>query len=204
MKALIAIFAVWVLGSYYTFSQYGTKYIIPYALATMALFALAVWLANKKNQPPAAGSAYSFALPVLLVGHAPTSYLLAAIGLLIVAYVAKAAIDNLTHQAGNSIFEKWGKWFDARTSWLNKYKAGSWQAGAAVPRFLGSTTVFVWLTDFWHAADSAYLTAYLLGAMLLGAWLGPVQAWPWVLAVVVVKGAGGGVFQACYRLFRIK
>jgi hypothetical protein len=40
--------------------------------------------------------------------------------------------------------------------------------------------------------------------MLLGTWLGPVHAWPWVLAVVVVKGGGGGVFQACYRLFRIK
>jgi len=69
VKALIAIFAVWVLGSYFTFSHYGTKYIIPYALATMALFALAVWLANKKNQPPAAGSAYSFALPVLFMLH---------------------------------------------------------------------------------------------------------------------------------------
>jgi hypothetical protein len=47
------------------------------------------------------------------------------------------------------------------------------------------------------------LTCYLLGAMLLGAWLGPVQAWPWVLAVVLVKGGGGGaLFQACYRLFR--
>lgn len=46
--------------------------------------------------------------------------------------------------------------------------------------------MFVWPTDFWHAADSVYLTAYLLGAMLLGTWLGPVQAWPWVLAVVLV------------------
>jgi hypothetical protein len=204
MKAIIVIFLLWVLGSWATFHWLGTDYVIPYALVTMGVVALTIWLANKKNQPPAAGSAYGFALPLLAAGQLPIGYLLAAIALLIVAYVAKATIDNLTHQAGNSIFEKWGKWFDARVSWLNKYKPGSWEAGAKQPRFLGSTTVFVWLTDFWHAADSVYLTAYLVGGMLLGAWLGPVQAWPWVLAVVLVKGCGGGVFQACYRLFRVK
>jgi hypothetical protein len=167
--------------------------------AAVAFFLLAfAW----KRKPPT--TLNSFALPALVATQLPIGYLLAAIGLLVVAYVAKAAIDNLTHQAGNSIFEKWGKWFDARVSWLNKYKPGSWEAGAPVPRFLGSTTVFVWLTDFWHAADSVYLTNYLLGAMLLGAWLGPVGAWPWILAVVLVKGGGGGVFQACYRLFRLK
>jgi len=202
MKALITLFVLWVLGSIATFYFFGTKYIIPYALVTMGLFVLAVVLANKKNKPPT--TLNGFALPALAATQLPIGYLLAASALLVLAYVAKAAIDNLTHQAGNSKFEKWGKWFDARVSWRNKYKPGSWEAGAPVPRFLGSTTVFVWLTDFWHAADSVYLTAYLLGAMLLGAWLGPVQAWPWVLAVVLVKGGGGGVFQACYRLFRIK
>jgi hypothetical protein len=148
------------------------------------------------DKPASPAALNSFALPVLAAGQLPIGYLLAAIVLLLVAYVAKAA--------GNSIFEKWGKWFDARVSWLNKYKPGSWEAGAKQPRFLGSTTVFVGLTDFWHAADSVYLTAYLLGAMLLGAWLGPAGAWPWLLAVALVKGLGGGVFQTCYRLFRIK
>jgi len=88
-------------------------------------FALCVWLANIKNSPPAASRLNSFALPVLAAGQLPIGYLLAAIGLLLVAYVAKAAIDNLTHQAGNSVFERWGKWFDARVSWLNKYQPGN-------------------------------------------------------------------------------
>lgn len=130
--------------------------------------------------------------------------LLASLLLLGLAHVAKAAVDNLTHQAGNSVFERWGPWFDARTSWLNKYKPGSWQAGKAVARFLGSTTVFVALTDFWHTADSAYLTAYLVGAMLLGSWLGPVQVLPWALAVVAVKVGGGALFELCYRLFKVR
>ncbi|MGI4862759.1 MAG: hypothetical protein ACRYFZ_02475 [Janthinobacterium lividum] len=186
--------AGWLLGNHPVAGGF-----LGWALAT----ALFLW---KGGPTKPSTTLNSFILPALLLVQLPiNNYQLAiAIGLLILAYVAKAAIDTLTHQAGNNIFERWGKWFDTRTSWLNKYKPGSWEAGAPVPRFLGSTTVFAWATDFWHAADSVYLTSYLLGAMLLGAWLGPVQAWPWVLVVVLVKGGGGGVFQGCYRLFRIK
>jgi hypothetical protein len=127
-----------------------------------------------------------------------------AILLLALAHIAKAACDNLTHQAGNSIFEKWGSWFDARTSWLNKYKPGSWEAGAPVPRFLGSTTVLVFLTDFWHAADAVYLTTYAAGAGLMGITLASDSRWVWLLALAAVKAGGGGVFQVCYKLFQVK
>lgn len=68
--------------------------------------------------------------------------LTAAILLLALAYVAKAACDNLTHQAGNSIFERWGPWFDARTSWKNKYAAGSWEAGAPLAPLLAQRRDF--------------------------------------------------------------
>lgn len=145
------------------------------------------------------------ALPALLlfVPAVGLPVLLWSIGLLALAFMANAAVDNLTHQAGNSIFERWGAWSDARTSWLNKYKPGSWQASKPVARFPLSTTALVALTDFWHAADNVYLTAYLVGAMLLGAWLGAAGSLPWVLAVAVVNAAGGGVFQLCCRWFRI-
>jgi hypothetical protein len=128
---------------------------------------------------------------------------LAIVGL-VLAYAAKAAIDTLTHQAGNNIFERLGAWFDARTSWLNKYAPGSWESGAPRPRFWLSTTVFVAVTDFWHAADSIYLSAYLIGAFLLGVALADTGPEVWALAFVAVKAGGGGVFQALYYLFRIK
>ncbi|MFD1874283.1 hypothetical protein [Hymenobacter bucti] len=108
----------------------------------------------------------------------------AAVLLLALAHVAKAAVDTLTHQAGNDIFERLGPWFDARTSWLNKYKAGSWELGTPVPRFLGSTTVFAFVTDFWHAADMVYLTSYAAGAGLLGILVVTSSGW------VVAAGAG--------------
>jgi hypothetical protein len=95
VKALIAIFAVWVLSSIVTFATVGTKYIIPYALATMALFALAVWLANKKNQPPAAGSAYGLALPLLLMLGVGSWQLGAGLILLVLlAAAGKSVADN--------------------------------------------------------------------------------------------------------------
>lgn len=115
--------------------------------------------------------------------------------------MAKAACDNLTHQAGNSIFEAWGPWFDARTSWKRKYK--NYDAGDLRPRFWLSTTALVLFTDFWHAADSVYLTAYLAGGALLGCWLAQAGPLAWVLALAAVKAGGGAVFQACYRLFRV-
>jgi hypothetical protein len=87
MKALIALFVIWVIGSFCTFKFLGTGYIIPYALATMALFALAVWLANKKPKPPTTLS--SFALPLLfLVNFHLSGWVL--LGLLLVAVWAWA------------------------------------------------------------------------------------------------------------------
>lgn len=118
--------------------------------------------------------------------------------------MAKAAIDTLTHQAGNNVFEQWGPWFDARTSWKNKYAAGNWEAGAPKPRFWLSTTALVLVTDFWHLADSVYLPAYLAGGALLGCWLSAHGVWWWVAALAAVKAGGRGLFQVCYRLFRIK
>jgi hypothetical protein len=87
MKTLIALFVIWVIGSICTFKFLGTGYIIPYALVTMALFALAVWLAGKKPKPPT--TLNSFALPLLfLVNFHLSGWVL--LGLLFVAVWAWA------------------------------------------------------------------------------------------------------------------
>ncbi|GAB3637302.1 hypothetical protein GCM10027422_28920 [Hymenobacter arcticus] len=61
----------------------------------------------------------------------------------------------------------------------------------------------VLLTDFWHLADSVYLTSYLAGGALLSCWLYARGVWWWVVALAAVKAGGGGLFQVCYWLFRI-
>lgn len=149
----------------------------------------------------------SLALPLLALHFAPELMhaLLIAGGLLAVAALAKAAIDVLTHQPDNNIFAALGKWWDARTSWLNKYKSGSWEMGAPVPRFWGSTGPLVWLTDWWHFADFVYLTAFLVGGLLLGRATAGGPWWWLAVAVVGVKVGFGVVFELGYRkLFRRK
>jgi hypothetical protein len=49
MRVNLLLFVLWILGSYATFHNFGTKYILPYAGVTIVLFALAVWLAGKKK-----------------------------------------------------------------------------------------------------------------------------------------------------------
>jgi hypothetical protein len=111
-----------------------------------------------------------------------------ALVMLAIAGVAKAAVDELTHQEDNNVFIKRGAWYDARTSWKLKYK--DYDAGDLRPRFFKSTTWFVLFTDFWHAADAVYLTSYMLGSMSLAlglaAWLGLPASLPWQLAALAL------------------
>jgi hypothetical protein len=65
MRVSLLIFVLWILGSIVTFYSFGTKLILPYAGVTIVLFALAVWLANKKPKPPT--TLNSFALPMLFL-----------------------------------------------------------------------------------------------------------------------------------------
>lgn len=133
--------------------------------------------------------------------------LIAALVMLAAAGVAKAAIDVLTHQAGNNIFERLGPWWDARTSWKRKYK--DYDAGDLRPRFPGAKSWLVMLTDFWHAADTVYLTSYALGFMLLTATLflglGTERAGIWCLpALALARVYVSGLFELFYtRIFRI-
>ena len=117
--------------------------------------------------------------------------------LLALAAIAKAAVDVLTHAEGANIFEQLGPWWDARTSWKRKY--WDYDSGDLRPRFWGSKTVLVALTDFWHLTDFVYLSAYLVGALLLGAALAGQPGWVWLVTAAGVKAGFGGVFEVFYR-----
>lgn len=53
--------------------------------------------------------------------------------------------------------------FWSKSAWVNKYKNGSVHAG---PRFPGSTTIFVWLTDGWHLCKAIHIHSILLSIIL--------------------------------------
>lgn len=192
MKAIIAIFLVWALGSWATFHFFGTAYIIPYALATMALAALAIWRANKKNQPPAAGSAYGFTLPMLLM-LAVNSWELGA-GLILLALLAaagKAVADAQAH--GSPRLLAWLPRWAGPEAWRLKYKGGEPMTGPAFPL---ATSLLVSLTDLWHCANAlTWLAADV--AVLVLAWPGGWR-W-WAVAYVVARRVA---FQPLYSWLR--
>ena len=110
--------------------------------------------------------------------------------LLLVAGLARAVHDALAHSP--ACLARWGAFWDARDSWRLKYKNGEPALGA---RFPGSTTVFVALTDAWHASN-AVAWGCVDTAFLLAAW--PAYRW-WAVAAVVVRRA---VFEPVYRQLR--
>ena len=128
-----------------------------------------------------------------------------ATAFLLLAGLAKSAVDIMSHQEDNNIFMNWGGWFDNRTSWKRKYK--SYDTGDLRPRFPGAKTLLVCFIDFWHAADFVYLKAYLIGSACGG--IGIYRAGGSWLAyagfVLWASIAIGAVFEVTYRrFFRIK
>lgn len=112
------------------------------------------------------------------------------LALMALAGAARAFHDCLTHAPEK--LAKWGPFWDSATSWKLKYKGGDSTAG---PAFLGSTTVFVALTDAWHLTN-ALSWACADVAFLLAAF--PAHHWYAVAAVAVRRV----VFQPLYSLLR--
>lgn len=61
--------------------------------------------------------------------------------------IAKAIQDKLQFHFHKSVFKNLGDYWNPETSWKRKWKNGDPKQGE---RFLGSSTIFVSLTDAWH------------------------------------------------------
>lgn len=69
---------------------------------------------------------------------------------IVLAGICKAIKDTLNFHFYSSVFEKCNhKFWNTEISWKNKYKDGE----IGVPKFFGSTTFLVFLTDAWHLFD---------------------------------------------------
>ena len=112
------------------------------------------------------------------------------VALFLLAGLSKAVADATAH--GSPRLLAWFPRWSGPDSWKYKYKYGSSTAG---PRFFGSTTVFVAVTDLWHFSNAiTYLC--LDAAWLLATW--PALRWYAVAAVVARRV----VFQPAYAFLR--
>jgi len=69
--------------------------------------------------------------------------------LMIFTGICNACMDVLRVRWKTSIFRFWKNqnWINPALSWHNKWKNGD---QTQREKFFGSSTFFVWLTDFWH------------------------------------------------------
>ncbi len=119
---------------------------------------------------------------------------IAAVLLLLLWIAADAVQDTITFHYDQSVFHtvRPRQYFDPAISWRNKYKDGDPDKG---PRFFGSTTFLVWLTDFWHLLKFCkMLFLWAVVALLAG------SVWIFIIGVVV----HGVVFESCLKLLERK
>ena len=103
----------------------------------------------------------------------------------------RAVHDCLTHSP--SALARWGPFWDASTSWTRKY--ADYYNDPVTPRFWGSTTVFVALSDAWHLSN-ALSWACIDAALLIAGW----QPYRWyVIAAVVARRI---IFEPLYKFLR--
>lgn len=72
-------------------------------------------------------------------------------------------MDTLEFHYDESIFWKHDDSFmDPSVSWINKYKSNT----DLTPRFFGSTTFLVFITDGWHLAQFFFLNTFFIALIL--------------------------------------
>lgn len=92
-------------------------------------------------------------------------YTITVLTLSLLAGLSKAVMDTLVHHYDKSIFNGLNLlWWNPKHSWKSKYKDYTPTLG---PRFLGSTTVFVFATDAWHLFQMIFLMSFTLSIFMI-------------------------------------
>lgn len=107
--------------------------------------------------------------------------------LIILASISEAIMDKLQFHYHKSIFKfnpvKYNQLFwDASISWKNKYKENS----MTEPKFYGSTTMFVFLTDAWHLFKFLRNIFLFIGLPLIA--IGPLNIFLAIILARIIYG----------------
>ena len=103
--------------------------------------------------------------------------------------VCDAIQDVITFNYDYSVFRNLDPmYFNPKKSWRNKYKYNNQAYG---PKFFGSTTFLVWLTDFWHLLKFIKMNCvWVTLAVTIGIW--------WLYFVGMLFH--GIIFELSYRI----
>ena len=82
---------------------------------------------------------------------------------IILASIFNAVMDILQYKYSQSVFNNLSnKWWNPKISWKNKYKNGLKEQG---PAFVGSTTIFVFITDAWHFFKTLMIMSFIFSVI---------------------------------------
>lgn len=124
----------------------------------------------------------------------------------IIAAGFNAIMDILKDKFYSSIFINFektayvnGSWWNPYFSWRNKYKNGRPVNG---PRFFGSTTFLVWITDAWHMAQMGMLS-FIAGTIIVSLTMPlALSFWKIIVLFVGLKIIWGISFELIYKLLQ--
>ena len=118
--------------------------------------------------------------------------------LLFLAGALNATMDVLSFRYKTSIFSKYTKlqeFFNPQESWVNKYKNNNPELG---PKFFGSKTFLVFLTDAWHLAKMVMITAFTLAIVFYNPVIVTESIFVNIVANLLLMRV---VFSATFELF---
>ena len=103
-----------------------------------------------------------------------TTMAIISIVLMIFAGICNSVMDVLKTRYNTSLFAKWKhqNWLKPSLSWRNKWKDGD---SKKCEKFPVSSTVFVWITDFWHLAKMLMLVSIAFSIIFYS----PIVKW-WI------------------------
>lgn len=118
--------------------------------------------------------------------------------LLFLAGALNATMDVLSFRYKTSIFSKYTKlqeFFNPQESWVNKYKNNNPELG---PKFFGSKTFLVFLTDAWHLAKMLMITSFTLAIVFYNPVIVTESIFVNIVANLLLMRV---VFSATFELF---
>ena len=118
--------------------------------------------------------------------------------LLFLAGALNATMDVLSFRYKTSIFSKYTKlqeFFNPQESWVNKYKDNNPELG---PKFFGSKTFLVFLTDAWHLAKMLMITTFTLAIVFYNPVIVTESIFVNIVANLLLMRV---VFSATFELF---
>jgi len=118
-----------------------------------------------------------------------------------IAGAFNGAMDTLQFHYGKSIFPPDSLFWSPKQSWRNKYKNGDPAQGA---KFLGSTTIFVGLTDGWHLMQMGYLAFQRLSIVLAAAAFTDFPFWVYATAWAAMIWVHAAGFHLTYTILLSK